>query len=347
MTRISLVTLISAGLTLGAVTASAQQPRAGGPGPTPNRADSAKQEQAEPMPVALSVGALEIAADSRLALSRMAIDIAADKTVYTYQFKNTGTVAIDLAASVAMPTLEASEDDSEIWTLPVREAENPVGLKVSVGDSVISAKPHITATALGINRLADIRAARLPLIPVGKRLEKTLRELAPDAAASLAQIGLISPRDPNKPDASIKAAWSLDVTHAFQVPIPAGATTPVTVAFSPVKAEYAIGKGDEEGLDDLKDDYCVSAKVLGTLRSRLKSGGKWQITELALDTNGPSHWIETPAVSLAVRKPRQDAIVAFCGLNEKVPSADVATGTVPEKNEDGEVRIMIFTPDGR
>src|SRR3974390_503531 len=100
----------------------------------------------------------------------MTIEIASDKVLYTYQLKNGATSPLDLTASITMPTLEASVDDSEIWTLPVREANNPVGLQVSVAGTPLSSKVHVTATALGINRLSDLRAAHLPLIPVGKGL---------------------------------------------------------------------------------------------------------------------------------------------------------------------------------
>lgn len=351
MTKTSLIALITAAVALGAASASAQQLRPGAPGPNqaPNQAPkaAAQPEQDDPVPVALTVGALQIAADARLALAAMSIDIAADKMLYTYQFKNNATAALDLAASVAMPTLEASADGSEAWTLPVREAENPVGLTVSVGDAVLPAKAHVTATALGVNRLAELKAAHLPLIPVGKGLAKALAELTPETAASLAQIGLVSPRDPAKPNQPIKAAWSLDVTRAFQVGLPAGATTAVKVAFAPVKAEYTVEKGDEEGLDDLKDDYCLSARTLAGVRARLKSGGAWRVTELVVDADGPSNFIATPAVSLTVQKPRPDAIVSFCGINEKAAAGNIVTGAVPDDNEDGDVRIMIFTPDGK
>ncbi|WP_198017158.1 DUF4424 family protein [Methylocapsa acidiphila] len=342
MSRILLATLalLCAGSALATTSALAEHAKPATEKPAAPQSD----EDEGPQPTALTVGAMEMGDDQHVAVVSMSIEIAANRVAYSYGLKNAGTAALSLAASVSMPSLAASNDDSETWELPFDDAENPVGLKISVGGENIETKPHASVKALGLNHFADLKAAHAPLLPFGAATDKALRELPPDVAASFAQMGLMSPRDPSKSDEAPSAGWTLDVVREFQIKLPANTVTPVKATFTPIKAEYPVDKGDEESLDELKDDYCISAKSLAALHARLKSRGSWRAIELSIDVDGPSGFLEMPAIALSVQKPRADAIVAFCGANEKSQGLEIVTGTVPEDNDNGELRIVIFSP---
>ncbi len=342
-----LATLLCAGMTALAANAQAQQMNAMKDSAGKQKPPAASQTEEEPsQPPALAVGALQIAPDAKLSVTSMAIEVALDRVTYAYGFRNGRPTPIDMLATVSMPTFNAADDDGAP-RLPGREATNPVGLKVTNGADTVPSKAHVDASALGINRLAELSAAKIPLLPFGPETARALRELPAETVTRFTQLGLILPPDPAKPNEPVSAAWSLDVVREMQISLPPNVETMVKLSFAPIRADFQIRKGEEDELDGLKDDFCASAKTLAALRSRLKSGGAWQVSELAVDVDGPSEQIDTPAVALSVRKPRPDAIVVFCGANEKTLASDIVTGAMPEDAQDSELHIMLFTPTDR
>jgi hypothetical protein len=82
--------------------------------------------------------------------------------------------------------------------------------------------------------------------------------------------------------------------------------------------------------------------VLGALQSRLKGGGAWKVTDISLANDAPAHWINTPNPTLSVQKPTPDAIVAFCGMDDKTASKPIVLGIAPDDSD--EIRVVIFEP---
>lgn len=299
------------------------------------------QAASEPTQSSLTVGALHIGSAAALAIDGIHISVAPDSITYSYVFKNTGPTELSLMASIAMPELQASSDGSETWVLASNDPENPVGLKVTAAGAPIATKAVVRADALDLDRLAEIKAEHLPLIPFGPETDKALAALSPEAADRLAALGVISSRDPAQPKAPLTADWSLASVLSWRLVLPAGKATPLVIKFTPVKGRYRMAKGDEDDLDDMKDDLCLKPQVLNTLQSRLKSGSAWDVTDMTLSVDGPSGWIDSPAPTLAVTKPRAEAIVAFCGKDEKTAGRPTILGTAPEEDE---IRIVIFEP---
>jgi hypothetical protein len=302
-------------------------------------------ESSAPAEATLAVGALQIGSAADIEVAGFDIGVAADGVVYSYYFKNNGAAEVIVAATVALPQLQASGDGSETWTLASKDAENPVGLSITVGGAPVTTKAEVRAYALGVDRLAEIKADHLPLIPFGADIDKALAALSPDAAAGLAALGVVSPPDPAQPKAGVVPDWTLEVVRSWRLVLPAGKTTPVTVKFIPVKAEYRMAKGDAQDLDDMKDEICLRPQALSALQSRLKGGGAWNVTDMALTADAPAHWIDTAQPTLSVQKPKPDAIVAFCGMDEKTASRPAVLGTAPDEN-DG-IRVVIFEPAGK
>jgi hypothetical protein len=256
--------------------------------------------------------------------------------------QNSGTAEIAVAAAVSLPDLEASTDGSETWVLSSSDPENPVGLTITAADASVATKAEVHAYALGVDRLSEIRAERLPLIPFGPATDKALAALTPEVADRLAALGIVSSRDPAKPKAPLTADWSLDVTRIWRQTLPPGKTTPITVKFTPVAAQYKLAKGNESDLDDMTDDVCLKPKVLKSLQSRLKAAGAWKVTDMTLSVDAPSQWIDSPNPTLSVQKPAPDAIVAFCGMDDKTASDPAVLGSAPD--DSSEIRVVIFQP---
>jgi hypothetical protein len=290
----------------------------------------------------LVVGALQIGSATNLEVEGVDINVAADSIVYSYYLRNTGPADFALAAAVSMPELQASADGSQTWVLAANDPQNPVGLTITAAGVPVTTKAEVHVYALGLDRLAEIKAEHLPLIPFGPEVDKAIAALSPEAVDRLAALGAISSRDPTQPKAPHIADWSLDATLSWRLLLPPGKTTPVVVKFTPVKAQYRLAKGNQGDLDDMKDDLCLKAQMQGALQSRLKGNGAWKVTDISLAVDGPTHWIDNPKPTLSVQKPSADAIVAFCGLDDKTASKPIVLGEAPDDGE--EIRIVIFEP---
>jgi len=290
----------------------------------------------------LVVGALQIGSALNLEVEGIDINVAVNTIVYSYFLKNTGSAELDLAATVSLPELRASADGSDTWVLASSDPENPVGLSVTAAGTPLTTKAEVHAYALALGRVAEIKAEHLPLIPFGLEVDKALASLSPDAADRLAALGIISSRDPAHPKAPAIANWSLDVVQSWRQVLPPGKTTPIVIQFTPVVARYSLAKGDQEHLEDMKDDLCLKPQVLSALRSRLQSGGGWKVIDISLAADAPAHGLDSPSPTLSVQKPTPDAIVAFCGMDDKTASKPVILGIAPDDSD--EIPIVIFEP---
>ncbi len=294
----------------------------------------------------LAVGALKIGAAANLVVAGFDINVASDSIVYSYSFKNTGSAELGVTAAVSLPELQASADGTETWVLNSNDPKDPVGLTITAAGTPVTTKAEVHAYALGIDRLAEIDAEHLPLIPFGPAIDRALGALSPETADRLAALGIISLHDPADRRAPLMAAWSLEVVRSWRQALPPGETK-VVVKFTPVKAQYRMERGDEGDLDEMKDEACLRPPLLSTLQSRLKGSGAWKVTDISLVTQPPTRWMHSPKPTLSVQKPTPNAIVAFCGMDEKTASRPTVVG-VPRYAEnddaDRESRIVIFEP---
>jgi Domain of unknown function (DUF4424) len=327
------LTLAFVGALLAAAPARAQTPPARANTPDP---------PTSPEQSSLVVGALQIGSSADLEVDGMDISVTNDGVVYSYLLKNAGTMELSLTASVSLPELQASADGSQIWLLASNNPENPVGLTISAAGEPIAPKAEVRVYALGLERTAEITAEHLPLMPFGPDTDKALAALSPETVSRLAALGIISPHDPDQPKAALGADWTLDGVLSWRQTLPPGKPVPIVIKFMPVKAEYRLVKGDQDELDDLKDDVCLQPPVLNALQSRFKSGGAWKVTDLSLAVDGPAHWVDNPAPSLSVQKPQADAIIAFCGMDDKTANRATVLGVTPENTS--ELRVVMFTP---
>ena len=330
----TVLTLVFFGALLAAAPVRAQTPPA--PANAPGKTDAPEQSS-------LIVGALQIGSSADLEVDGMDISVANDSIVYSYLLKNAGAAELSLTASVSLPELQASADGSQTWVLASNNPENPIGLTITAAGEPIAPKAEIHAFALGLDRTAEITVEHLPLMPFGLETDKALTALSPETVSRLAALGIISPRDPDQPKALLGADWTLDGVLSWRQTLPPGTQVPIVIKFTPVKAAYRLAKGDQDDLDDMKNDACLQPQVLSTLQSRLKSGSAWKVTEISLAVDGPAHWVDNPAPSLSVQKPQADAIIAFCGMDEKTANRATVLGVAPDNTS--ELRVIIFTPD--
>lgn len=305
----------------------------------PASADAAEPRSAA-AEASLTVGALQIASVPNLEVAGFDISVATNSVTYSYYFKNTAAADLAVTATVSLPELQASADGGETWTLAAADPDNFVDLTITAGGAPLPTKAEVHAYALGIDRLAELKADHLPVIPFGADVDKALGALSPEAAGRLAALGVISPRDPERLKVPPRPDWTLNVVRSWRQILSPGKTTAIVVKFVPVTAHYRMAKGNEQDLNDMKDEVCLERQVLGILQSRLKGNGAWNVTEVSLAADAPAHWIDSPPATLSVQKPRPDAIVAFCGMDDKTARKPAVLGAAPDDNE--RIRIVIF-----
>jgi hypothetical protein len=303
-------------------------------------ATDAAEAPSAPAEASLTVGALQIASVPNLEVAGFDISVATNSVTYSYFFKNTATADLAATATVSLPELQASADGSETWTLAATDPDNFIGLTIAASGTQLPTKVEIHAYALGVDRLAELKADHLPVIPFGADVDKALGALSPEAAGRLAALGIISPRDPENPKVPPRPDWTLNVVRSWRQILSPGKTTAIVVKFVPVAAHYRMAKGDEQDLNDMKDEVCLKPQALGILQSRLKGSGAWNVTDVSLAADAPAHWIDSPLATLSVQKPKPDAIVAFCGMDDKTASKPVVLGAAPNDND--KIRIVIF-----
>ena len=307
-------------------------------------AQSQEEDEDNPTPAPLTVGSMAIASDPSLAVEGMALDITADRVTYSYRLHNKGAAKLALAASVAMPDLEVNTEGTSVYTLPTQNADNPVDLKVKSGDAAMTTTSYPHADALGVDRLAELKAAGLPLIPFGLATDTALSGAKPDLLLKLEALGLVTPRDPEQPDTPTIADWTLRNTIAWTQPLEPNATTNVSISFTPVKAVYTIEAASLPGFEALKDQVCLTPAIMNAAKAMLKpKGSSLQVADITLANDGPARWLDNPSASVAVTKPKPNSVVAFCGLNAATAGQEVVKGMMPSSNDAAGLRVLIFS----
>ncbi len=321
---------------------------AAAPGACLAQGGAAAPEERAPALAPLGVGQLHIASDADLDVEKIAVDVTLDFVVATYVLRNKGRAALDLAASVALPGLQAFAEDGQPWNLPAATPENPVSLSITAGDAPVATKADVKAFALGVDRRPEIEAARLPLLPFGPRTAQALAALSPKARGELSALGVVSPRDPDHPDRAILADWTLAVVYSWRQPLPAGKTTTLVVKYAPLKAETRYGPADALDLEDIKDEACLTPAQVSAAQRRLSSaGGALAVTEIALVNEPILRWFDSPTASVSVKKPGADAIVAFCGMDAGAADQPVVRGAEFGGADPRDFRILIIQPTAK
>jgi hypothetical protein len=298
----------------------------------------------QPIPAPLALGSMAIASDPALKIDAMAVDVAIDRVSYAYSLKNLGTTSLALAASIAFPDLEVNNEGTIVYDLPSQNPENVVNMTVQANGRPVATTPLVAALALGVDRLAELKAANLPLIPFGEATARALEATKPDTLEKLQRLGVVTPRDASDPDAPVIADWSLHVVHSWTQVLAPKSNTNVVVSYAPIKAVYTIDAGSLSGFDALKEQVCLTPQAISAAKALLsQKGAMLDVADITLANDGPARWLDNPPASVAVRKPAADAIIVFCGIDAATQAQDVVKGTMPPSSEAPGLRILIFS----
>lgn len=327
-----------------AASATAQAPK-GSPKAQPAPPPAAEPETPEgPSFVSLAIPGLQIASHPNLAVEAIEVSIGIDRVSHTFRLQNKGSEELRLAASVALPDLSASSDGSEAYRLATDKPENPVGLTITANGAAVATNAVVRAYALNVDRAAELKSLNIPLMPFGPENDKALASIPADQHAKLVALGLVSPLDPQQPDAPAFPDWTLSVTYNWEQTLPAQKATVLVVSYKPITGSFDLTKDTASVLDDLKGDACLAPATIKTLKTRVqgKNTAAIPVTELAIASDSPTRWNENATATVSVNKPSADVIVAFCGMDAKSAGQPRVSGTAPNSDDSDSFRVLLI-----
>jgi hypothetical protein len=335
MRRIGIVS----GLTVLALAGFMSQALAQSKGPPKGQAapPPAEADVDQPTFTAIEVPGLLLASNPNLEVQSIQINVNAEKVTYTYRINNKGSADVRVAAVFSLP--ELSPPAEEDVTYRIGPGTNPIALTLTADGNPISAKIEMRAMVLGVDRVEDLKAAKIPLVPFDSEAERAVMALTGDARDRLVNLGVVTPPstdgDPPLPD------WSLTVEHNWEQTFPAGKSTMLVATFTPITGSYAIDSDNISDLDDVQEEVCLPAPALRNLKQKIKGRVSVDVTDIQLSNSGPARWLDKPVVNITVEKSGADVIAAFCG-NEKNATPNRITAKIDDE-EGGGIRILLIS----
>jgi hypothetical protein len=303
----------------------------------PARADSTAE---------LAVGGLVVARTADLSIESQELTITSEDVRIRYTFLNQGANPVTVTLSFPLPDIDLSEADN--YAIPSTDPVNFLDFKTTVDGKPIAF--NISQRAfLGVKDIsATIKAAGLPLMPVGTRQDSVAR-MPKDAKDKLIDQGLLLPAGTDAKGEPLHAAsWTVKTTAVRQQTFPAGKPvviehryrTSMGVSFDTIlrkglrdnaamtqevsryRASYCIADDLLRGIDRIAGD--AEANTAG-LRER-------RIAYLLKGSANPPTPIKD--LRIVIDKGKPDRLVSFC--------LDKVTKISPTSFE---IRMKDFTPD--
>lgn len=258
----------------------------------------------------IGVGGLQMVYNSAIAAVSEDLYISPDEVRVAYRFRNISDQPVTVLVAFPLPALGGTYD--EIWyELPNPVGENYVNFSVAVNGKAVVPSVFSRATALGIDRTADLLAAGVPLNPASYELGEILRELPDAAIEELRRLGLLVVEE-----WGVLPTWQLETSFYWEMTFPVGEDVIVEHRYEPVVG-YGFFGGFQFDDPDYLDRYCMDESFIGAA-SRL----------IAADPEFPElderriRYLLTPAANwatpigtfhLTIDKLDPNALVSFCG----------------------------------
>ena len=292
----------------------------------------------------LGAGGLELVRNDQIDLLSEDLFVSADKVKVTYHFRNHTDAPVTYVVAFPLPPIDATVPDDMNIVLPDGANANFVDFTVTVDGKPVDASLDGRATAMGVDRTAELKARNLPLNPIADGLYDTLRDMPAAERDELNRLGLLLV-DPY----STFAAWKYEATFYWEQTFPPGKEIVVEHEYKPV---VGFGFFGDWALEDAgyKKSYCIDDAFARAARAKL---GAVANTDFPYMNEKRISYILTTALNwsgpigkfrLVVDKGSPDALVSFCGTNVKkiAPTQFEMTATdfVPEQ----ELNVLIATP---
>ena len=293
---------------------------------------------------ALGAGGINLVRNTEIDLLSEDLFVSAREIRVTYHFLNHTGAPVSYFVAFPLPLLDASVPEETNFVLPNENSDNFVDFAVTVDGEAVTPAIDQHATALGVDRTAEIGRRGLPLNPAAPSLYEKLKTMPKDDIAAMNQLGLVLV-DPD----NVQAAWKLATTFYWPQTFPPGREIVVQHRYRPVIGFSFFGKENLK-LGYYRTTYCADSAFLQAAAKRLTPIANSSMPYL--DEQRISYILTTAnnwaapikSFHLTVDKGDPDALVSFCGTNVRKTGATTfeinATDFVPEK----ELEILIVKP---
>lgn len=294
----------------------------------------------------LSIGGLTFTKNADISMESEELTIATDQVSVRYVFLNQSQSPVTVTVAFPLPEIDLAE--AENFAIPTTDPVNFVGFQTKIDGKPVTFTMNQRAFLGEKDVSAAIKAAGLPLLPIGSQQNK-ITELSKEAKEKLVNQGFLAPAgtDP-KGNQLYAGTWTVRTSVVRQQTFPPG--KPVTVehryrASMGVSFDTILRKGLRENaamseeVKRYRSAYCIGDDLL---RGIDRIAGDAEGNTAGLRERRISYILKTGAnwagpikdFRLVVDKGKPDRLVSFCLDNVKKISPTAF-----------EVRMKDYTPD--
>lgn len=315
------------------------------PGAAPTLANDTSAE--------LSVGGLVFTRSADVSLESEDLTITPDLVTVKYRFLNHAAAPVTLTVAFPLPDIDLSEGES--YSIPTLDPTNFVGFETKIDGAPVKFSIHQTAMLGTQDISAQLRAANVPLLPIGAE-ETRLADLPPATREQLIKQGLLLPNGTDDQGHQLyEGAWTVKTAVVRQQTFPPNRPvvvehryhTSVGMSFDTVlRKGLRLNKAMAPEVERYKKEYCISDAFLASLD---KLGGDGQANTAKLQERRISYVLKTGAnwagpikdFNLTVDKQKPDRLISFCPKEAKASSPTLTQFTAKDFTPERDLKILI------
>lgn len=301
----------------------------------------------------LSIGGLVFTRSADVAMESEDLTITPETVTVKYQFRNQSAAPVTLTVAFPLPDIDLSEADN--YAFPVGDPNNFVGFETKVDGKAVPLTMNQRAMLGDKDVSAMLRAAGLPLLPIGPE-QKRLSELSASARGKLIDEGLLTQSGTDERGRPLYGpTWTVKASAVRQQTFPPNRAvavehryrTSVGASFDTVlRKGLRQNRAMDKEVDRYRKQYCVTDAFLAGL-DKMGTGAEantakvreWRISYV-LKTG--ANWAgPIKSFRLVVDKGKPERLVSFCGPNIKTLTPTQTESTATDFTPDKDLRILI------
>jgi hypothetical protein len=247
----------------------------------------------------LSIGGLQFARSSAVAMEDEELRISLDRVTVRYQFKNVTAAAVDLTVAFPLPDIDLSEGESIAF--PSNDPVNFVDFVTKVDGSPVKFVIEQRAAVGDKDVTSSLREYKVPVLPIGARQIRT-QDLPEAPRTKMADDGLLLPAGSNEKGRPLyEPGWIVKTSAVRQQTFPAGRSVAVEHSYRPsvggspdtiLRKALRQNKAMAKEIERYRRDYCITDGFLAELD---KVAGAGQENKAAVQERRISYVLKTGA----------------------------------------------------
>jgi hypothetical protein len=247
----------------------------------------------------LSIGGLQFARTSAVAMEDEELRISLDRVTVRYRFKNISAAPVDLTVAFPLPDIDLSEGESIAF--PSNDPVNFVDFETKVDGSPVKFVIEQRATVGDKDVTSSLREYKVPVLPIGTRQIRT-QDLQEATRTKMADDGLLLPAGSNEKGRPLyEPGWIVKTSAVRQQTFPAGRSVTVEHSYRPsvggspdtiLRKGLRQNKAMAKEIERYRRDYCITDGFLAELD---KVAGTGQENKAAVQERRISYVLKTGA----------------------------------------------------